>query len=234
MRPQEQNAEAMSALHFTSLPPSIVHCLALVLPIEAVQRILSGLQINLHFLSLVKYGTVPVATENFLVKRTLTVLALRPELAEDLLVVVDLSELIHVDLLLPSRTILAKWGVTPPRSGLGDWRATAHTLQCFHGKHHNASSFCSGCWLTHCASVITSQKSLRVGDDGLEDAGERIRELIGEVVFGVNREVILQHIHGVFTLFIRWRIFSCLNYNISHAIAHIGSSSGVSLLHTHG
>jgi hypothetical protein len=46
--------------------------------------------------------------------------------------------------------------------------------------------------------VVSADQRLRVGDDGLKDALQRVGQLVRQVILRVDGQVVLQHPHGVF------------------------------------
>lgn len=60
-------------------------------PRKKVELILALLQVNLNFLALVENRTVPVRAKDVLMERALAILTLRPQPAEQQLLLVDLQ-----------------------------------------------------------------------------------------------------------------------------------------------
>mmetsp|Transcript_21472 Transcript_21472/g.47738 ORF Transcript_21472/g.47738 Transcript_21472/m.47738 type:complete len:478 (+) Transcript_21472:48-1481(+) len=201
------------------------------LPGELVELVLHLLQVDLHLLALVEDGAVAVRANDLLVEGALAALALGPQLVEHALVQVHLGQLGRVDLALLAAAVPAqrRAGHLVLRRYQG---AAAHAGLLLHREGHDAAPLGRG--LADGARVVTADERLRVGDDGLEDAHERVGELVGEVVLRVDGQVVVQHPHRVLALLVCGRALGRLDDNVGHAVAHVRRGAGVSLAHAHG
>jgi len=64
------------------------------------------------------------------------------------------------------------------------------------------------------------EEGLCVGEDGLEDAEERLLDLVLEVESEVDRQIVLKDIERVLTLLVALGAFRSLYHYIGHSIAH--------------
>lgn len=71
-------------------------------------------------------------------------------------------------------------------------------------------------------------------EDGVEDAAQRFRELVVEVVFGVDGDVVFEDVDGVFGPFVVFGAAGTFDYDIGDAVAESGCGAGVALAHAFG
>ena len=73
-----------------------------------------------------------------------------------------------------------------------------------------------------------------LAEDGVEDPAEGFRELVVEVVFRVDGDVVLEHEDGIFAPLVVLGAAGTLDDDVSDAVAEGGSGAGVSLFHAVG
>jgi len=66
-------------------------------------------------------------------------------------------------------------------------------------------------------------------NDGLEKASQGVAQLVLQIIIGINGNVVLQDIDGIFAPFIGGCAFSCLDDHVRHTVAHVGGRAGVSV-----
>ena len=78
-----------------------------------------------------------------------------------------------------------------------DGRLAAETLLLLDGEHHDAAGARRRRQLAYRASVIASEEPRHILNDGLEETGERVLQLLPQVVLGVERQAVLEHVDRV-------------------------------------
>lgn len=162
----------------------------------------------------------------------LTPLALCPQPPKSHLQITDLVQRLLVQLTHPRRVIGTHRALTLffPCQGF----LATHTRLGFLGKFHETAYF--GCRDGDGAGVITCQQGLGfcLAEDGLEDAAEGFGELIVEVVFCVDGDVVLEDVDGVFGAFEILGASRAFDHDIGYTVAEGGGGTGVALLHAVG
>ncbi len=75
---------------------------------------------------------------------------------------------------------------------------------------------------------------LALTQDGLEDADQRLGELVLEIVLCVNRDVVLEHVDGVLGVLVVLAAAGALDHDVGDAVAERGRRARIALLHAHG
>ena len=73
-----------------------------------------------------------------------------------------------------------------------------------------------------------------LAEDGVEDSAEGFRELVVEVVFRVDGDVVFEHEDGIFASLVVLGAAGSLDDDVSDAVAEGGSGAGVSFFHAVG
>mmetsp|Transcript_52124 Transcript_52124/g.156445 ORF Transcript_52124/g.156445 Transcript_52124/m.156445 type:complete len:265 (-) Transcript_52124:2778-3572(-) len=157
-------------------------------------------------------------------------LRLRPEPGVPELRLPEYCELLKVDVPLPRHAILAEVPL------LGVNARLAPQARCLLGsEHHQAALPRCGRGDKNLPSVISLQQRLfDVVDDGLEDARQRLGELVGEVPLAVDGDVVLQHVDGILGLLEIGGSLGAGDDHVRDPIPHLRRRSGVALPHPGG
>eukprot|EP00126_Sphaerothecum_destruens_P006173 Sdes_comp19247_c1_seq1m10198 len=98
------------------------------------------------------------------------------------------------------------------------------------GKLHNAPH--SGRGHRNVPRMLPIQQGFRIVlQNGLENSHQRIAQLILQIIFRINRYVILHHINRILRLFIRSTPLGFLHNHIRNSIPHRGRRSSIPLPH---
>lgn len=76
--------------------------------------------------------------------------------------------------------------------------------------------------------------SLFFAEDGVEDSREGFGELVVEIVFRVDGQVVLEHEDGIFGAFVVFGTAGALDDDIGDAVAQVGCGPGVAFAHAFG
>ena len=71
---------------------------------------------------------------------------------------------------------------------------------------------------------MLSREDLLLGaftKDRLKDSDQRLLKLIIEVIFSVDRQVVLQGVERVLSLFVSFRVFSSIDHHVCYTVANI-------------
>ena len=162
----------------------------------------------------------------------LAALALGPEAAEADLELADLAQRLGVE--------LAGAGPAVGAHGAGHFLLAHERLLAAHarlrllGELHEPAE--GGRGDGDGARVLARQELARlfVAEDGVEDAAEGLGELVVEVVFRVDGDVVLEYEDGVFAPLVVLGAAGALDDNVGNAVAESGGRAGVALLHAVG
>ena len=159
----------------------------------------------------------------------LTPLTLRPQAGKSHLEFADLPQRLRVELAKPGPTVLAHG---PGRLRRARQRLlAAHARRRLLGKLHQRALRRGGDG--DAARVFARQQLARLllAQDGLEDAAERLGQLVVQVVLGVDRDVVFEHVDGIFRFLVVSRSARALDDDVGHAVAHVGGGALVALSH---
>ena len=137
----------------------------------------------------------------------------------NLLMEINVIQRVHVYFLLLSAAVLAEWGAGHLVL-VRDERLATHAGLLLHRKAHDSAHLGRRSGLADSAGVVPAQKGLRIGNDGLEDASQRVGQLVGQVILCINRQVVVQYPNRILALFISWSTYS--KCNISSQTARKG------------
>ena len=110
----------------------------------------------------------------------------------------------------------------------------AHACLCLFGEFHESAE--GGCRDGDGARVFACEElaGFFLAEDGVEDSAEGFRELVVEVVFRVDGDVVFEHEDGIFASLVVLGAAGSLDDDVSDAVAEGGSGAGVSLFHAVG
>ena len=166
------------------------------IPIKPHQLPPRILNILLRLHTHIKDGTIATAANHLTMHAALTALTLGPEASKAHLELADLAQRLGVELAEARAAVLADGA-----GGLGRARQrllAAHAGLRLAGELHEAAHGRGGDG--DAARVLAREQlpGLLLAQDRLEDAAERLRELVVEVVLGVDGQVVLEHVDWVF------------------------------------
>ena len=147
----------------------------------------------------------------------LTALTLRPEPTEPDFQLADFSQGLGIQLPGPRSTILAHGARHFGMAGEGF--LAAHTGLGFFGEFHEAAE--CGCGDGDGTRVLAREElaGFFFAKDGVEDSAERFRELVVEVVFRVDGDVVFEHEDWVFGFLVGFCSSGPFDDDIGYAVA---------------
>ena len=196
-------------------------------PRQLLARILNIL-LSLH--AHIKDRAISRTTNDLAMQAALTALTLSPQAAEADLQIRDFSQ-----------SLLVEFGDTGPvifADGAGalvlaDKRLlAAHASLSLFGEFHEAAEGGGGDGDGARVFACEELGGLFLAEDGLEDAGEWVGELVFEVVFGVDGEVVFQHVDGVFGAFVVAGSCGAFDNHVGDAVAERWGRAFVPFFHS--
>ena len=147
-------------------------------------------------------------------ERPLAALALRPHPREEVLVVVPPLDVLEVHAHLPR---LARPADGAPLGGLHR-RPARQALRVDPREPHDPAGRLARRHDRDVPRVRPLREALRRVDDALEEAPDRQRELVVEVVLRVDRDVVLEHVDRVLRLLVELRALRALHDDVGDAV----------------
>mmetsp|Transcript_32486 Transcript_32486/g.103582 ORF Transcript_32486/g.103582 Transcript_32486/m.103582 type:complete len:235 (-) Transcript_32486:1565-2269(-) len=193
-------------------------------PLEARDLGLGIFEVLLDLAAEVEDGAVGVGAEDILVEGALAALALCPEFVECYFVVVEVLEALEEEVAFLGFAVVAD-------GAGGDDDFTAEALEGLGGEHHDGALPGDGGRLADDARMVSSEDGVGVFDDRFEDARQRFRELVVEVVRRVDGEVVFEDVDGVLGLFKGRGALGPRDDYVGNAVADVRGSPRVALLH---
>lgn len=198
-------------------------------PRQLLPRILDVfLRLHAH----VEDRAILAAANDFAMHAPLAALTLGPQASEADLQLGHLGEGFRVQF---ARARAAVFTDGTCHFGGGDERFfAAHTGLGFFGKFHEPAE--GGCGDGDGAGMLAREElaGLFFAEDGVEDAAEGFGELVVEVVFRVDGDVVLEDEDGVFGALVIFGAAGAFDDNIGDAVAEGWGGAGVALFHAFG
>ena len=197
--------------------------------IEARQLLARILDVLLRLHAHVEDRTVLARADDLAVHAALTALALRPQPAEADFQVRHLMQRLLVQLADPRAAVLAH---RARHLFLADERLlAAHTRLGPLGELHQPPE--RGGRNGDGAGVLAREQltGFPFAQDGVEDAAEGFGELVLEVIFRVDGDVVFEHEDGVFGALVVLCAAGAFDDNVGDAVAESGRGAGITLFH---
>ena len=209
------------------ISPNSPKCRILVEPLHFLARIFH-IFLGLH--AHVEDGTVAAGTDDFVVHAALAALALGPQASESHLEFRHFAERFLIEFAEARSTFLAHCA---PSLVLADERLLApqacfRLLGEFHETTHGGSRDRNG------PRMLPGQQRCRffLAENRLEDTGQWLRQLVFQIVLGVDGEVVFQDVDGIFGLFIPFCACCTLYHHVGDPISKGRCRAGIACTHS--